>query len=118
MDAVGANREILSVASEQRGHTAHLRLSGELDIATSPVLERWLQGAESNGNSAIVLDVEHVTFVDASGIHSFLGAAQRASRSGRTFAIVKAPAVVRRVLHITRTTHLLGADELEMSALS
>jgi hypothetical protein len=46
-----ANRELFSVRTEQRGHAAHLHLSGELDLATFPVLERGLQGAESNGNT-------------------------------------------------------------------
>jgi anti-sigma B factor antagonist len=105
------NQGLFKVSSEQRGHAAHLCLSGELDLATSPILERSLQGAESNGNIAIVVDLEQVTFMDVSGLRAFLGAAERASGSGRTFSMVKAPAVVRRVLQITRTTYLLGSDE-------
>lgn len=110
MPAIGANQEVFSVRSEQYGHAAHLLLGGELDMATSPLLERSLEGAESNGNTSIVLDLEHVTFMDANGVHSFLRASDRASRSGRRFTIVNAPAVVRRLLQITRTTYLLGSD--------
>ncbi len=80
-------------------------------MATSPVLEQWIQGAESNGNSAIVLDLANLTFIDSSGIHAFLRAADRASRSGRSFSIVSTPAVVQRLLEITRTNHLLGSDQ-------
>jgi len=116
MPGAGTRHELFSVTSEQRGHAAHLRLSGEIDIATSPILEGWLRTAESNGNTAIVVDLEQVTFMDASGIHAFIGAAERARRSRRTFAIVRAPAVVQRVLQITRTTHLLAADALAFSS--
>lgn len=110
MSGLGTKQELFSVTSEIRGHAAHLRLFGEIDMATAPVLEGWLQSAESNGNTAIVVDLEQVTFIDASGLRPFLGAAQRAIHSGRTFAITRAPAVVQRVLQITGTTHLLSAD--------
>jgi len=116
MAGAGWSQEPFSVTSEQRGHAAHLRLSGEIDLATAPVLERWLQTAERNGNTAIVLDLGDVTFIDVSGLRAFLGAAERASRSGRTFAIVRAPALVQRVLQFTGTTHLLAADALTFSS--
>lgn len=112
MSGAGTRQEPFSVTSEQRGHSAHLRLFGEIDMATVPLLEQWLQAAESNGNTAIVVDLERVTFIDAGGLRAFLGAAKRASRGGRTFAITRVPALVLRVLRITGTTHLLAADTL------
>jgi anti-anti-sigma factor len=118
MQAAGAEQGSFIVCSEQRDHAAHLRLSGELDMATASVLEQWLSRAESNGNTAIVLDLEHVTFMDSSGLHSFVRAAERARRSGRTFEIVKVPAPVRRVLQITETTYLLDADPPSLSSVS
>lgn len=112
MLGMGREQEPFSVTSEQRGHAAHLRMFGEIDMATAPALEGWLQKAESNGNTAIVVDLEQVTFMDASGIRVFLGAAQRATASGRTFGIIRAPAMVQRILQITGTSHLLAADAL------
>ena len=105
----GAKPELFSVRGELRGHGTYLRLSGELDMATSPFLETWLQGAECNGNNAIVVDLEKVTFMDTSGLHAFLRASERAGGRGRDFVVVKAPAVVRRLLQITGTTHLLAS---------
>jgi anti-sigma B factor antagonist len=112
---VKMNKDLFNVRSEQRGHAAHLRLSGELDMATFPVLERSLGGAESNGFTAIVLDLQHLTFMDVSGLDAFLRAAERASRSGRDFSVQNAPSIVRRLLEITQTTHLLGADQPALS---
>lgn len=108
MPAIGSNQALFNVCSEQRGHGVELRLSGELDVATTPVLEFWLRGAESNGNTSIVLDLELLTFMDASGLHSFLRAAARATRGGREFSIVGASPVAQRLFEITQTTHLLG----------
>ena len=110
MTAVEATQDWFSVCSEQRGHTAYLRLHGELDINTSPILERSLHEAESNGYTAVVLDLEHLTFLDASGgLRAFLGAAERAVGAGRTFAIVHPSAIVLKLLGVTQTTHLLAA---------
>jgi anti-anti-sigma factor len=106
----GTDEGSLQVLIDQRGHVTHLRLSGELDMATSPLLEERLHGAEANGNTSIVLDLVDVTFMDVSGLHAFIAAAERAARRGSTFAIVKAPRVVRRLLQLTGTTDLLGAE--------
>lgn len=106
-----AKKELFGVRGELRGHGTYLHLSGELDMATSPFLEAWLQGAEGNGNNAIVVDLEHVTFIDTSGIHALLRAAERTGRSGRDFSIVEVPPFVRRLLQITGTTHLLDSDD-------
>jgi anti-anti-sigma factor len=101
------DHHLFTVKSEQRGHAAHLRLSGELDLATVAILEQSFGGAESNGFTAIVLDLQQLTFMDVSGLGSFLRAADRASRSGRDFSVLNAPAIVRRLLEVTRTTRLL-----------
>lgn len=111
--------DLFSVISEQRGHALHLHLSGELDMATSPILEGWLSGAEQNGNTAIVVDLENITFMNAScGIRALVRASDRASRNGRTFEVVNAPSVVLRLLRITRATHLLATDPPSVSPTS
>jgi anti-sigma B factor antagonist len=111
MSSRGTNQDLFSVRSETRDHAVHLRLSGELDVATSPVLDGWLSRAGSNGYSAMVLDLEGLTFIDATGLRSLHRAAVRARRSGKGFAIVNVPRVVRRVLDLTGT-----AEHLEEAA--
>jgi anti-anti-sigma factor len=88
-----------------------LRLSGELDIATAPVIEERLLQAEQDATPEILVDLENVTFMDSSGIHAFKRAADRASVTGREFGLVKAPEVVLRLLQITGTSSLLGPDQ-------
>jgi anti-sigma B factor antagonist len=110
MQNVRARDGSFSVRREQRGSQAlYLRLAGELDMSTTPLLEPCLQEAVSNGSSEIVVDLDGLTFMDSSALHSFLSAAQQANRTGRSFAIVRAPTLVRRILEVTQTCHLLGA---------
>lgn len=104
-----------NVTSEQQGDAAYLRVSGEIDIATAPLLDDQLRAAQSNGYTGVVIDLEHVTFMDVSGLRSLLRAAEQARRSDKRFATVKTPPIVRRVFEITGSTHLLDADALALA---
>ena len=61
MDAVDG----LSVRVEQNGHGPVVRLSGELDIATSPMLSECLERLDGQ---AVMVDFSDVTFIDSSGL--------------------------------------------------
>jgi anti-anti-sigma factor len=47
---------------------AWVEVAGELDIATTPQLERTLREAQSSAR-LVVLDLRNVTFMDCSGVH-------------------------------------------------
>ena len=73
-------------------------LSGELDIATAPVLERALNGAEGS----ICFDCADLTFVDSSGLAIFA----RVDRNGGAMLRAARPNV-RRVLEVAGLAHLV-----------
>jgi len=110
MQVAGTNERFFSVRSEQHNNALSLYVGGELDIASLPALEETLLSAVSNGNAEIVVDLERVTFIDASGLGAFIRAADRATEGGRSFAIVRPPPFVRKILTLTGTTYLLGSD--------
>lgn len=112
MAGVRVNLEPFGVISEQLGDAAYLRVSGEIDMATAPVLDERLRAAQSNGYTGIVVDLKQVTFIDASGLRSLLRAAEQARQNDKSFATVKTPAIVQRLLQITGTAHLLAADSV------
>lgn len=105
---IGSSEYLLDAWSSHTRHAVHLHLSGELDLATKPFLEKLLSRSEANGNTEIVVDLENVTFMSVSTLRSFREAADRASRSGQAFTLVMAPPVVRRVLELTGDLDLLG----------
>lgn len=111
MAADDIGRSLFEVSSERFGRAEHLMLSGELDMATAPILDGPLSRATSNGNAEVIVDLEKVSFMDASGLQALMRAADRARRNGQRFAIVKAPAPVRRLIQITNTTHLLHSEQ-------
>lgn len=100
-----------TVRREQRGRTVHLYLTGELDLVGAAVLEGAISKERVAGHTDLVVDLEDVTFMDSSGLRSLLKEHNETVRGGPRFAIVKAPAVVRRLLEVTGTMSLLGVDD-------
>jgi anti-anti-sigma factor len=87
-----------------------VRVEGELDLAGSPELEGRLKAEILAGNE-VVLDLSKLAFIDCSGLHAILSAAQEARENGgklrRTLALSHQ---VRRVIEFA------GAqDALEVS---
>lgn len=102
---------------ESRNGVARIALSGELDMATVPVLKEHLTHFEQNGVSAIMLDLRDLTFVDSSGLHAFLQARMRAKTNGHQIILVGATPTARRLFDLTHTTEFLLEDENVVNVL-
>lgn len=53
-------------------HTAIVRLAGDIDVATSPLITDAIDDAVHRGATQIVLDLSTVTFMDSSGIAALI----------------------------------------------
>ena len=98
---------LFSARIESHNGVAHVALSGELDMATAPVLQGHLATVESNGVGTIMLDLRDLAFTDSTGIHAFLAARDRVTLGGRRLVLVGATPIVRRLFELTETQHLL-----------
>lgn len=72
----------LRVTEGQQGGWAVVRVSGEMDLATSPALRQQVHDAVADGRHSLVLDLSQVLFCDSSGV-GVLIAARRLMRSCR-----------------------------------
>jgi anti-anti-sigma factor len=78
-----------------------VRLDGELDLASSPVLERALESSEIAEAPLLVLDLDGLRFVDSTGLRIILLAHEGARARGQEFAITPGSPQVQRLLKIT-----------------
>jgi anti-anti-sigma factor len=69
-----------TVRGVEQGEWAVIRVSGELDLMTSPVLRQRVHDAVADGHHSLVLDLSDVFFCDSSGV-GVLIAARRLIRS-------------------------------------
>ncbi|WP_225824488.1 STAS domain-containing protein [Streptomyces naphthomycinicus] len=69
-----------NVTGVEQGEWAVLRVSGELDLMTSPVLRQRVHDVVAEGHHSLVVDLSDVFFCDSSGV-GVLIAARRLIRS-------------------------------------
>jgi anti-anti-sigma factor len=92
------------VRSETMPGGAHVvHVSGELDLATAPLLEEALGGAAPE---QLVIDLSGCTFLDSAGIRTLVGAARDRGGASRLRIVTADPGIVR-LLEITGVDTLI-----------
>jgi anti-anti-sigma factor len=76
-----------------------LKLFGELDVASSAVLEDEL--ARMDSGELVIVDLRELEFIDSSGIGVLVRAHQKAHAEGRRFALVQGEGQVAQLLQLT-----------------
>lgn len=83
----------------QPGHVL-VTVAGEIDIGTSGQLRGELAALAAGGRPLIV-DLDQVRFIDASGLGAIAGAAKRATAHGTSLHVVAARPGIRRLFAVT-----------------
>jgi anti-anti-sigma factor len=74
---------------------------GELDMQTAAQLERVLEDVIREGARLVTLDLEHVDFLDSSGLRVILAASNKLSEQDGELLLEGASPAVERVLEVT-----------------
>ncbi len=96
----------LRIQTQESPEETVLVLEGELDIASTPRLTEELERVPA-GSSRVVIDLRKVTFLDSTGLRALVAANDEVERAGRSFALVRGPRQVDRLLHLTRVSERL-----------
>jgi anti-anti-sigma factor len=102
----------LRVVESGQGEWAVLRVSGEMDLATSPMVRQHVHDVVADGRRNLVLDLSGVLFCDSSGV-GVLVATRRLMRScqGRLRLILPARGA-EEGSHVNRVLGALGVRRL------
>ena len=87
-----------------------LRLQGELDLATAPMVAQRLRTL-SRQRATVVLDLDELAFIDMSGLRMLLAAAENAARDGWALTVTHGSAAVRRLTDLVQLDRALPLDE-------
>lgn len=74
---------------------------GELDLASSPALERELESGNASSATLVIVDLRELEFMDSTGLSVLVRAHQRATEKGQQFAVVRGSQQVQRLLSLT-----------------
>jgi anti-sigma B factor antagonist len=95
----------LLIGVSREANRVVLRLDGELDLASVPLLESAVQSATLDDPATIVLDLRGLEFIDSTGLRAILLQDKRSTERGQTFALVRGSEQVQRLMRMT------GVDE-------
>jgi anti-anti-sigma factor len=99
----------LEVLVSREAARTRVRLRGELDIATVDAVAKRLAPLRER-HETVLLDLDELTFIDASGIRLVVDAAEEARRDGWVFAVTHGSWPVRRVLQLLELDQHLPYD--------
>ena len=105
--------EQFEVAVEVGGPLPVVRVRGELDTATSPVLRRALTTLiNENPGRRVVVDLAHMAFIDSTGLGVLVGALKRARNHGGDVLLASLTSMTTKVLDITGMCRVFEIVEL------
>ena len=104
--------EDLEYTVSQHGNRAIVAVRGELDMATGPSLSAAVSALTTDGLAGVVVDLEHVTFVDSKGLSALLESHRAATEHDMTLSVVNLQPAVRRLFRISGVDTVLmdGVD--------
>jgi len=106
---MGSSEELQYTVS-QEGNRAFVAVRGELDVVTGPSLSAAVTALTTDGLAGVVVDLEHVTFVDSKGLSALLESHRAATDREMTLKVVNLQPAVRRLFRVT------GVDRVLMDA--
>jgi anti-anti-sigma factor len=89
-------------------------VTGELDLATAPMLEYRLGQLQAE-NRAVRVDLSELEFMDSTGVHLFLRAAEHARRTGWQLDVQRdLLSQVRRLFRLTGVEDFILAGDRDL----
>lgn len=90
--------QLLDVTTERILGTVVVRVSGEVDLYTSPLLASALKQAAAADAELVVVDLSDVTFMASSGLRALLDGLDEAQRRRCEFRLAGQTTAVRRLI--------------------
>jgi anti-sigma B factor antagonist len=91
----------LEIRCEQDGSQCRIALEGEVDVYTAPGLKDELVKLIEGGCTHVIIDLEHVGFIDSSGLGVLVSALRRAREKDGAVRIVCTRESILKIFRIT-----------------
>ena len=107
------------VRTERAGRVHRLIPTGELDIATTPILERAFEAVYEGDAAMIIVDLTELSFMDSTGIRALMQMNEACEGADRLRIVNGSPAVVK-VLDVTgvrRQLPIISSDDDPLAPL-
>jgi len=98
------------VVSVEAGNS-EVVLSGRLDVSTVHDVRSAIHAALDTGSGDLVIDLQDVEMLDATGLGMLVGAHRKAGRAGRRLVLRNLSPQLQRLLRVSRLNRILVVEE-------
>ncbi|MFE9459029.1 STAS domain-containing protein [Streptomyces californicus] len=102
----------LTVDEAEQGSWTVLRMSGELDLVTSPVVRQSVHDAVAEGQHDVVLDLSEVFFCDSSGVGVLIASRRLMKSCGGRLRLILPARGAEDGSHVNKVLGALGVRRL------
>lgn len=102
----------LKVDETEQGEWTVLRIRGELDLVTSPVVRQSVHGAVAEGQHDVVLDLSGVFFCDSSGVGVLIASRRLMKSCGGRLRLILPARGAEDGSHVNKVLGALGVRRL------
>jgi len=105
---------------EGRGDVYVVELGGEIDVYTSPQVRDAIGELIDRGIYNLVINLEHVRYIDSTGLGVLIGGLKRVREHGGSVNLVCTNPQIRKIFDITGLVKIFGIfedDDAAMKAL-
>lgn len=107
----------MNIEHVEAGAGVVLVVSGQVDMHTSPVLRQHLLRALKAQKSPVVADLTEVSFIDSSGLATFIEALKGAGRYGGALRLVGLAPAVKNLFQLSKLTSIFDIRDTREDAL-
>lgn len=94
---------MLQISTDDGETGTSLIVSGELDIASAPTLQRAIEERDLAGGRPLLIDLSNLSFMDSTGLRALVVARQHAADNGYELVLRQGPRQVQRVFELSGT---------------
>jgi anti-sigma B factor antagonist len=99
----------INITTSHEGETIVFKLTGSLDLATSPSVRAALLEETGEGKKHdVIVDLTGLEFLDSTGLGALIGAQRRALENSAEVRLVVSEGPIARLLNITGLVRVFG----------
>ena len=98
----------MQITNERNGNTLTVSISGRVDTATAPELEKFIE-ENTEGISELILDVKEMSYTSSAGLRVFLKAQKKMNSQGKMI-IKNVQSTVMEIFEMTGFSDILTIE--------
>lgn len=108
----------MNITQERQGDTLIVAAAGRVDGSNSQEFQQALEGAIDEGDRAVVLQLQQLSYISSSGLRVMLMVARTLQKRGTKFALCELTESIREVFEISGFDRIIPVHDTQSAAVA